>query len=368
MRPSFLFFIAAVVFIGPPHARAQEMSEEDEAQVNQSVNDYLNYNAVNTFAQVTSALADTSVSHCNQVAPAPPPPKHEGDDHKVQVNFLAGNILGGKPGSQQDKTYELSFGTKVMGDLGFELSNLNEGDPLNNHRDGFAAQATYEFKLTPKLKAQLGLGPYLTMNTTTVNGGEYDVKRVGMLASASVLYQVLPTLYGELRYNHVNVSGEPSSNIVMVGVQGRFNGLAEDGSNGGPQHYEVSVLGGYSHTNRQGSPTTIGEQLELRDDTGRNIAYSVSVIRDGPHGGGGGVQVWYVRPLNDKWTAAAGAGSEVDFGENATNNRPELAGLISLEISRKVTKRGSIVARFTRKVTRTNEDHDFFFGGYKEQF
>jgi hypothetical protein len=67
----------------------------------------------------------------------------------------------------------------------------NEGHPDNNHRDGFAAQLVYSNALHRDVTAEFGAGPYLSMNTTKINGVQINDSNLGALllppcASASV--------------------------------------------------------------------------------------------------------------------------------------------------------------------------------------
>jgi hypothetical protein len=334
---------------------AQEHSEEEEAQINQSVDQYLNQNALNTFAAAQAAVSEglAPVAKCSS-------PSHGRSSdlppvlQRVEVSIVGGNLLGGKPGSKQDKTYQLAFGEKIKGKWGVEVSEYNEGDPANNHRDGFPVIATYEFKLTPKMRAKVGAGPYFTMNTTTINGTEHDEKKLGALASLIFLYRIAPNLDAELRYNQAAVPGEPGSKVLLAGVHGVFDGIGEDLLEGRSSHKELAVMAGYSHENRAGSKTLVGQQLEFRVVKANGAGYSVAVTQDRETAAV--AQVWYVRPLNRNWTASAGVGVQ----ENVDGGNYKPAGIVSLEFSRKVGKHWSVGFRANRRVSGDDEDRDNF--------
>jgi hypothetical protein len=101
----------------------------------------------------------------------------------------------------------------------------NEGHPDNNHRDGFAFQLVVTRKFGESLTAEVGAGPYTSMNTTTIGGVQYDSARRGMLYSAALLFPlpgVDPGTHVRLGFNHVWMRDTFQSNAIVLGIGRHF--------------------------------------------------------------------------------------------------------------------------------------------------
>jgi len=97
-------------------------------------------------------------------------------------------------------TYEVGFIYEPATHFGIGLAYNNEGHLPDNHRDGLAAQAWYVQSLSRDFEVQLGTGPYLSMNNTTVDGvrendfevGVTDFRRIEMASSGESLVSESP--------------------------------------------------------------------------------------------------------------------------------------------------------------------------------
>lgn len=139
--------------------------------------------------------------------------------------------------SMQGRALELRFGKEfnpgqifpdsVMEDGKVRVDVLydNEGHPDNNHRDGFGMQVVLQKPVSPNIKAEVGVGPYVSMNTTVLNGIAYDDTRLGMMVTMAVLAnmdRLSPGLSMRFAINHVVVPGAPSTNAYLVGLGKEF--------------------------------------------------------------------------------------------------------------------------------------------------
>ena len=104
--------------------------------------------------------------------------------HRAYASGTYGNgkINGGNAtgDDQMGWAFEVRFGTELNlpGSNGSKLFSAdekfrvdvvhyNEGHHENHHRDGFALQAVYSKPLSQKFTAELGVGPYYSMDTST---------------------------------------------------------------------------------------------------------------------------------------------------------------------------------------------------------
>lgn len=260
--------------------------------------------------------------------------------------------------------------------LRFDLIYYNEGHPENNHRDGFGLQVVYRKPLNRKLNAEFGIGPYYSMNTTTLGGIQYNDSHLGVLLSLALrvgLDHVSPGMDIRLALNHVTMPGAHSSNALLVGVGKHFNDS--------PSHTQpefsgnpiwLGVAGINAQTNHSHIDNVFGVSAEAKKYHGQ-WALSFSGIVEGDDGVrvdryGVAAQGWFVQPLTEKWTVSAGFGPYIAANRRESGNAL-LLGLFTFQIERFIAKDWQVFASFSRVHTfRERNDRDLIRVGIMRQF
>jgi len=305
------------------------------------------------------------------------------------VAYGGGDLTGDK--SMKWRAFELRFGKEInipafISDklslknekFRFDFIHYNEGHPDNNHRDGFGAQMVYRNQLNRKLNLELGLGPYVSMNTTIPNGGgQINDFKLGALLSVAALVdieRVSPGLHMRFGLNQVSMPGAHSSIALLVGVGKNFDQIPVSKhleSSGNP--IWLGLTAGVSQTNHRVAEQSAKFAVELKKYYGSHWGTSIAGIMEGDdkvrvHRNGVAVQGWFVQPLNENWAASAGVGPYVATNQRGSDNF-QLHGLITLQVERFITTKWKGVVSFSRVVTFQEEnDRDLFRIGVMRQF
>lgn len=246
----------------------------------------------------------------------------------------------------------------------------NEGHPENNHRDGYALVAWYRQSLTQNLTAEVGTGPYYSMNTTNINGIQFNDKNLGALVALAIRYRLEGSnVYLRAQYNHVVAPGSFSTNTFLVGVQADM-GTTQKSST--PSDVVWSLWVGPSHTTQSDASVATGYQLELQKRITENINYSVSAISEGntilSNRKGVMGQIWYNTATRDGWRVDFGAGPYIahDTGEGGNENK--VLAVVSVRLNKEITKSTKVGVTFHRVVSGNSRDQDIFMIGVQSQF
>lgn len=269
------------------------------------------------------------------------------------ISYTMGDGRASEGGSLQYKAFELRVGKQLSERTHVDIIHVNEGHPINNHRDGFAVQGVYKQPITENLSVEVGAGPYFSMNTTTINGKELDDKNLGLLGTVAALYS-LDSLYPGLairaQYNHVAMPGAVSTDAILVGAEVKFGGPSEGATNTGKKT-EVAVIGDHFKTNHGGTSAAQGYQIEMKGSLTEHTAGSVSYMYEGKDTRvdrqGVATQYWYVQQLPQNVSVSAGAGPYVAQNQLDKSSVP-VNGLISMEIKKDVNKNVSVFVRINR--------------------
>ncbi|NDP60322.1 MAG: hypothetical protein GZ090_13310 [Oxalobacteraceae bacterium] len=317
-------------------------------------------------------------------------------DHRAYVSGMYGN---GKIDGEnvRGKTtlgwaFEVRFGKEVnlpgvgagklfSADEKFRVDvvHYNEGHPDNNHRDGFALQGIYNKPLGKTVSAEVGLGPYYSMNTTTIGGVQYNNSNLGVLLSTALLIDVDQLGSGahiRLGFNHVSMpgAGAHSSNAVLIGVGKYFDapaarsipGLVDD-------RLWLGVAAINGQTNHANTERSVGASAEIKKYYGP-WALSASAIAEGDDDSrvdrrGLAAQGWYVQPLADNWSASAGFGPYVSTNKRGPSDQVRLMALITMQVDRTIGRDWKAFASFSRVNTfREKNDRDLFRVGIMRAF
>jgi hypothetical protein len=274
-------------------------------------------------------------------------------------------------GDMHWRAYEVGFGDVLNDYLSVYLAYVNEGHPVDHHRDGFAALGSFRWPVGSRLALELSAGPYFSMDTTHVDNQVRNDKRWGVRASAAVRYYVVPNrFFLKLQYNHVQMFGGFNSDAVLFGIGSDFGG--DPGSALSDGKTQVSVWAGTSQTNRPQVPIEKGYMLEVKRPLGNAWAYSASFVYEGNNGVAGrrgiAAQFWYVAPIRSKWTLSAGVGPYLSHDRDETSSRIRLNALLSAQVTYQVTNHWAASLRFNRVATRNDKDQDMFMVGLARNF
>lgn len=340
-----------------------------------------------------SGASDLPLDQTIQTISAPGPAANNSDSGAYVSGMLGnGAAYGGNTSGDRTmewKGFEFRFGKNIdpavfgaaslfsaRGKIRVDFVYYNEGHPDNNHRDGFSTQFVYSNDLRNGLSAEVGIGPYLSMNTTEIGGVQINDSNLGVLCSVALriaLDQYAQGLHLRVALNHVAIRDVHSSNALLVGIGKYFReapAYAGPGSSRNPVW--IGVAAGNSVTNQAGTDSALGFSLEARQYR-ESWAASIAAIVEGDDGSrvdqrGIAVQGWFVQPLTGKWAMSAGVGPYVARNDRESGN-PRLLGLFTLQAERAISKTMKVFASFSRVVTfREKNDRDLFRIGVMKQF
>lgn len=239
----------------------------------------------------------------------------------------------------------------VDGKVRVDFVHLNEGHPENNHRDGFALQGTYVLNITENMNVELSAGPYISFNTTTINGKEVDDKHLGAVATAAIVYyldRLYPGLHLRAEYNHVAMSTMKTDSI-MIGAGRTFSGPKNPIDS--EKDFSMDFAVNNFKTNHGGTDSAKGFQIDAKKQLSDNNSLVVVLMNEGKDTRvdrkGIAAQLWHEVQLNDKWSAGAGVGPYL-AKNNMDKNSGVVNGLISFGASRKIGKEWKGFIRFSR--------------------
>ena len=301
-------------------------------------------------------------------------------DHFGQyVSVTFGNGRGSEGGSMQWRAFEVRIGSSIAPNKRLDFVHYNEGHPDNNHRDGFALQPMYDISIDKNVKLEVGVGPYLSFNTTTQNQIQYNDKRIGILASAVALYYLNTMknrdLHVRVDYNHVTMPGAPYSDAILVGMGVNFgeHEPSEIFQESLGKTTQITVMGINFKTNRNSTDAALGGQIEIKQYEGEHLALSLSWIQEGEdtlvERSGADAQVWCIWPITESLALSAGVGPYL--AQNRLSHNIDMEGLISIDAEQEIGDLSNglgLLFRFSRIVTDDDIDRDMFAIGVAKRF
>jgi len=307
----------------------------------------------------------------------------------LSVAFGNGRIEGGNAGGDtwmRGRTFEVRAGEQQRTLFGLPLPlpastalrtdfvHYNEGHPDNNHRDGFALQWVLVQRFGGRLTGELGAGPYLSMNTTVIDGTQIDDAHVGVLASLALRYALPgpPGLHLRLAYHHVGMRDVHRSDALVLGI-GRQFGHAEPAPATNPEdHVWLGATVGWSITNMSGTHGAQAGVLEARTYSGR-WGVGLKGLFEGDDGArvdrrGVAGQVWYTQPVTSGLSMSAGLGPYLAINRR-DDNRFTRNLAISFQAEKTLSARARAIVNFNRiKTFRKTNDRDLFQLGLLHRF
>nr|WP_232446738.1 hypothetical protein [Burkholderia ubonensis] len=70
------------------------------------------------------------------------------------------------------RAYEVSFGDVLNDYISVYLSYLNEGHPVDHHRDGFAALGSFRWSVGNRLAFEFSAGPHFNVEMAVLQIGQ----------------------------------------------------------------------------------------------------------------------------------------------------------------------------------------------------
>ena len=320
------------------------------------------------------------------------------DDRGAYLSLAFGNgrIHGGNASGNtwmRGRTFEVRAGRQQHDLFGLDLPSAwtmridfvhyNEGHPDNNHRDGFALQWLNVARISHAWTGELGVGPYLSMNTTEVMTAEgfrqIDDVHMGLFLSAALRLTVPgpPGTHLRLGYNHVAMRTVHRSDALVLGF-GRQFGATEPAPDVVPDgHLWLGGTFGTSITNMAGTHGAHAGVLEARQYAERwGVGYKV--LFEGDDGArvdrrGVAGQLWYEQPVTPRFSMSAGLGpyfaTNRRYDKRRDDNRTATNLLISFQAEHALSGRTRAIINFNRiKTFRATNDRDLFQVGLLRRF
>jgi hypothetical protein len=286
--------------------------------------------------------------------------------------WMRGRTFEVRAGRQQTTLFDRPLPSSLA--LRTDFVHYNEGHPDNNHRDGFALQWVAVARLGRSLSAEFGAGPYLSMNTTTIDGRQIDDAHVGGLLSAA-LRLVLPGPDGthlRLAYHHVGMRDVHRSDALVLGIGRQFDHAEPAPETDPGRALWLGAAVGTSITNMSGTHGAHAGVLEAKRYAGR-WGVGAKFLFEGDDGArvdrrGVAAQLWYEQPVTPQFSMSAGAGPYIARNRRE-DNRTTRNLAITFQAERALSAHTRAFINFNRIKTfgKTN-DRDLFLVGALRRF
>lgn len=311
------------------------------------------------------------------------------DEHGAYLSLTFGN---GKmyddnlEGSawMRGRAFEVRAGrteAKVLGGGRIDFVHYNEGHPDNNHRDGFALQWLAVRPLGATWTGELGIGPYLSMNTTTVDGRQIDDAHWGVLLSAALRLPLRSLPEGTSLRVGLNQAFMPDahrSTALLVGLDRQFGPAQPDPATApAADRWWFGASVGNAITNMSGRKGALAGTVEARtylDERFEHWAVSGKLVIEGDDEvrvdrRGLAAQLWYVQQVTPSFSMSAGLGPYFAHNSLAPDNPNSRNLLISFQAERALSRQTRAFVNFNRvKTFRETDDRDLFQVGILKRF
>ena len=308
----------------------------------------------------------------------------------LSVQHGGGRIAGGQAVGNRwmrSRAGELRIGRPLSetADSRLDVVYYNEGHPDNNHRDGFALQWAGVRQLDDRFSTEFGIGPYLSMNTTLLDGRQLDDTRWGLLLSAALrmrLFSAPEGTYVRLGFNHAQMPGVHRSDALMLGVARQFGPVAQGPIGEASMPLWFGMSGGAAVTSMPGTATGRVTVLDAGRDLGHGAvhwAWAARILFEGSDGSrvdrrGLAGQLRYVQEVAPGLAMSAGIGPY--FARNRRESVPTgtdapVRGnlLVSLQAERALSRDTRVFFDFSRVKTFVRmDDRDLFLVGIRKQY
>lgn len=274
-----------------------------------------------------------------------------------------------------------SYSHPVSEHFALSLSYLNEGHPLEHHRDGVASQLWVRTGYNkPGWSFGAGAGQYYYFDTTDLHspsGRRYtnDHGWANIVSVQATYHYPDSRWYNQIQINRIQPDSKDATTSLLLGVGYQFNGIKGDKLHmeGASTDESVSLMGGRGIRNSLRSESSTIAALEYRRAVGRYVDWTVTAIDEGnrPQSKRNGVatQLWLIRSLSPKVELGMGAGwyfnAKVPDGNQARSHK---AGLVSVATRYHLSKQVVGVVNFGRVITDYHRDADLLLLGVGYSF
>lgn len=274
-----------------------------------------------------------------------------------------------------------SYSHPLSEHFALSLSYLNEGHPLEHHRDGVASQLWVRTGYNkPGWSFGAGAGQYYYFDTTDLHspsGRRYtnDHGWASIVSLQATYHYPDSRWYNQLQINRIRPDSKDATTALMLGVGYQFNGIKGDKLHltDAAADESLTVMGGRGIRNSLRSEASTIAALEYRRAVGRYVDWTVTAIDEGnaPQSKRNGVatQLWLIRSLNQKVELGMGAGwyfnAKVPDGNQARSHK---AGLVSVATRYHLNRRWVGTVNFGRVITDYHRDADLLLVGIGYSF
>ena len=340
---------------------------------------------------ILALLLGSAACHAQAQTASAPAGDEGGQGAYLSLEFGNGRIYGSNlddaPGGSRSmgrRAFEVRAGREESTPLGpgrIDFVHYNEGHPDNNHRDGFALQWVGVRPLGNAFTGELGIGPYLSMNTTTINGREFDDAHWGLLLGTALrlpLTSLPPGTHLRLGVNYAWMPTAHRSVAVLLGLGRQFGPAQPEPDTEpitGPWWFGGSI--GRSITNLSNTASANAGVLEARtylDERFAHWAMSGKLILEGDDGrrvdrDGIAAQLFYVQQVTPRLAMSAGAGPYVARNDRGEDDKTRANLLISFQAERALSSETRAFVNFNRvKTFRRTNDRDLLQIGILKRF
>ena len=287
---------------------------------------------------------------------------------------MQGGLLRVKGKNENSFSLAAGFTHPVDDYMALSLTYLNEGHPLDHHRDGIASQFWLRTRpAVPGWSFAAGFGADYYFDTAhTANGINYTNDHGwARIYSVQATWHYDSRWYNQIQINRIAPDGRDATTTLMAGVGYRFDGVRGDKLHlDGPSTDDtLTYMTGQDISNSFNSERSRGSQLEYRRAIARYLDWTVSAVNEGDSSqtrrNGIATQLWLIRSLTTHTELGMGAGPYVAF---TTPDAPgalshKKAGLVSVASRYHFNKWLVGEVSWNRVVTEYHRDADMLLLG-----
>ncbi|MDC8760526.1 hypothetical protein [Janthinobacterium fluminis] len=257
------------------------------------------------------------------------------------------------------------------------LTYLNEGHPLDHHRDGVSGQLWLRSMQRPRgLSFGVGVGPYYYFDTArTAAAGYRNDHGWAPMYSVQANWHFGNHWFAQVQANRVVPRGKDATTQVLVGAGFRFDGVPGNKLhlNGPSSDDTLTLSGGQTIVNSFNSERARASSVEYRRAAGPYVDWTVTWLKEGaaPATRRSGVagQVWLIRSLSTHVELGMGAGPYLAYDLPVlAAERQRLAGLVSIVGRYHFDRRWVGQLSWNRVVTSYHHDADVLLLGVGAAF
>ncbi|NRR31402.1 hypothetical protein HSX11_14580 [Oxalobacteraceae bacterium] len=285
---------------------------------------------------------------------------------------LQGGLLRVNDKHENTFSASLNYAHPVGDYLALSLSYLNEGHPVEHHRDGVAGQLWLRSRITEQgMSYGVGAGHYYYFDTARVGlDGYTNDHGWAPIFSAQMSWHHQNRWYTQVQLNRIFPRGKDATTSLLIGAGYRFDGVRGDKLHlDGPSTDDtITVLAGQSIVNSFGSERSRAYSLEYRRAAGRYVDWTTSWVNEGTTSktrrSGVAAQLWLIRSLNQHVELGMGAGPYLNFEKHDVPERSSvMAGLVSIATRYHFNKRIVGEIAWQRVLTDYHRDADLLMVG-----